>query len=317
MRSIYSRTQADCCDVASNSSFLIDPVAARRWQALPAAASPWLHEEVGRRMQERLDCIKSSPEHWVNWRPGRGGWQTHALLARRYPKAACSVVESDPVAFTKAQRALRSPWWTPSQWLKKSATVVKSVASPAQMLWSNMDLHMAPDPQTLLRQWHEALAVDGFLMFSCLGPDTLLELRDLYQALEWPVPAHPFTDMHDWGDMLVSLGFADPVLDMERITLTFETPERLLQELRELGRNLHPQRFAGLRGRRWHAQLLNALGERPLQLTFEVIYGHAVKPPARLKVAPEQAISLAQMRAALAQGRSSGAGPIPTAEAPS
>jgi len=293
----------------------IDPIAARRWQALPVDASPWLHEEVGRRMQERLDCIKSAPQHWVHWRPWRGGWQTHALLARRYPKATCSVVESDPLAFSKAQQALRAPWWQPGQWLKKHATVVQRVASPAQMLWSNMALHMAPDPQALLRQWHEALAVDGFLMFSCLGPDTLLELRDLYQSLQWPAPAHPLTDMHDWGDMLVSLGFADPVLDMERITLTFDTPERLLQELRGLGRNLHPQRFAGLRGRRWHAQLLDALAERPLQLTFEVVYGHAVKPAPRLKVAPEQAISLAQMRAALAQGRRSGAGPTPAVEA--
>ena len=43
----------------------------------------------------------------------------------------------------------------------------------------------------------------------------------------------------DWGDMLASNGFAEPVMDMERITLTFETPERLLQELRGLGRNLH------------------------------------------------------------------------------
>lgn len=46
--------------------------------------------------------------------------------------------------------------------------------------------------------------------------------------------------MHDWGDMLVHSGFAEPVMDMERITLTFATPQRLLQELRELGRNFHP-----------------------------------------------------------------------------
>jgi malonyl-CoA O-methyltransferase len=61
-------------------------------------------------------------------------------------------------------------------------------------------------------------------MFSCLGPDTLRELRALYAALGWPPPAHEFTDMHDWGDMLVASGFAEPVMDMERITLSFATP---------------------------------------------------------------------------------------------
>ncbi|MFZ3128797.1 MAG: biotin synthase, partial [Rhodoferax sp.] len=117
-----------------------------------------------------------------------------------------------------------------------------------------------------------------------------------------------FTDMHDWGDMLVQAGFAEPVMDMERITLTFATPERLLAELRELGRNLHPQRFGSLRGRGWHAQLCAALerdgvrsAEGRLQLTFEVIYGHAFKPQPRLTVRPETTVSLAEMRTALRQ----------------
>jgi malonyl-CoA O-methyltransferase len=62
-------------------------------------------------------------------------------------------------------------------------------------------------------------------MFSCFGPDTLRELREhLPVALGWPAPAHEFTDMHDWGDMLAQAGFAEPVMDMERITLTFPTP---------------------------------------------------------------------------------------------
>ena len=164
-----------------------------------------------------------------------------------------------------------------------------------------MALHMAADPQALMAQWHRALAVDGFLMFSCLGPDTLMELRGLYQRLGWPAPSHEFTDMHDWGDMLAGAGFAEPVMDMERITLTFETPQRLLQELRGLGRNLHPQRFAGLRGRGWHGQLQQALAGAPLQLTFEVIYGHAFKPAPRLAMRPETVLSLAQMRETLNQ----------------
>ena len=174
------------------------------------------------------------------------------------------------------------------------------------MLWANMALHMAADPQALIAQWHRALATDGFLMFSCLGPDTLRELRALYAALGWPPPAHDFTDMHDWGDMLVHAGFAEPVMDMERITLTWETPARLLEELRELGANLHPARFrrpcaaaAGAPG--WSQELARSLrgADGRLALTFEIIYGHALKPAPRVRVSEQSAVSLQDMRALL------------------
>jgi malonyl-CoA O-methyltransferase len=111
--------------------------------------------------------------------------------------------------------------------------------------------------------------------------------------------------MHDWGDMLVHAGFAEPVMDMERITLTWETPDRLLAELRELGANLHPARFPGLRGRGWRARLERELdaalrtADGRLALTFEIVYGHALKPAPRLRVSDQSAISLQDMRALL------------------
>ena len=74
--------------------------------------------------------------------------------------------------------------------------------------------HRKADPQTLLADWHKALKVNGFLMFSCLGPDTAIELREVYRQLGWPPAGHELTDMHDWGDMLVQAGFAEPVMDM-------------------------------------------------------------------------------------------------------
>jgi malonyl-CoA O-methyltransferase len=182
-------------------------------------------------------------------------------------------------------------------------------AGAVEMLWSNMQLHMVADPQALMRQWHEALAVDGFLMFSCLGPDTLRELRAAYADAGWPPPAHEFTDMHDWGDMLVHGGFAEPVMDMERITLSWATPSALLAELRELGANLHPARFAALRGRGFRARLEQALAERlrqddkRLALTFEIVYGHALKPVPRVRMGAESAVSLQDMQTLLQAGR--------------
>lgn len=282
----------------------IDPPAARRWQQLPAGACAWLHEEVARRMEERLAWIKRQPQSWAHWEPVRGGLQAHALLERRYPQALAVVAHAQAAHAQFARQALNKPWWQPARWSAQPTRFAMPAEGAVDMLWANMALHMVADPQDLMAQWHRALAVDGFLMFSCLGPDTLQELRRLYQAMGWPAPAHEFTDMHDWGDMLAGAGFAEPVMDMERITLTFETPQRLLQELRGLGRNLHPQRFPALRGRQWHAQLQQALTGAPLQLTFEVIYGHAFKPPARLDMRTETVLSLAQMREILNQRKS-------------
>lgn len=279
----------------------IDPHAVRRWQNMPASASPWLHEEVASRMQQRLDWIKLQPQSWAHWEPVRGGLQAHATLTQRYPQAHCVVFEGQAERAEFAARALGKPWWQPGRWTAKPMRFERPAEGSVQMLWSNMALHLSDDPRALMAQWHQALAVDGFLMFSCLGPDSLLELRSLYRALGWPPPAHEFTDMHDWGDRLLAAGFADPVMDMERLTLSFETPERLLQELRGLGRNLHAQRFPALRGRGWLAQLQAALAGAPLQLTFELVYGHALKPAPRHGVRAETVLSLTQMREALSQ----------------
>ncbi len=254
-------------------------------------------------MEDRLQWIKREPPAWAHWEPLRGGIEAQALLVRRYPKSQCYVVEPHAARSLLAQERLARPWWRrlgapPLHWGPVPDSSV-------QMLWANMALHTAADPQALIAQWQRALAVDGFLMFSCLGPDSLRELRALYRQLGWPPAGHDFTDMHDWGDMLVHAGFAEPVMDMEHITLTWETAARLVAELRELGANLHPARFPGLRGRRWRAQLEIEMTERlrgpdrRLSLTFEVIYGHALKPAPRVKVSASSAVSLGDMRTLL------------------
>ena len=262
-------------------------------------------------MQDRLQWICRTPKTWCDWHPVRGGMQTHALVAQRYPQAQVYVVESSPRMQALAQSHWAKPWWNPARWAGSRTMVELPAAGSVDMLWANMLLHHQAQPMQMLQAWHQALAVDGFVMFSCLGPDTVKALRALYDQLGWPAAGHSDTDMHDWGDMLVQAGFAEPVMDMETITLTFATPERLLQELRELGCNLHPQRFAGLRGKAWLAQLHAALdthlrvdsSEGQLAVTFELVYGHAFKPAPRVAVDAESAVSLEQMRRMLKQGR--------------
>lgn len=291
----------------------IDPVASERWSKRNHLETPWLHEEIGRRMEERLQWIRLQPKTWVDWAPVNGGLATHTAVRARYPKANCLAIETSEMRLQKAKVALTNPWWT--VWKRQSVSVADLSNSLQQqeafdMVWANMALHTAVAPQSLLRAWHSLLATDGFLMFSSLGPDTLRELQPIYQDMGWGDPSHAFTDMHDWGDMLVQAGFAEPVMDMERITLTYATPSDLLKDLRLLGRNLHHQRYQNLRGRGWRQSLESALwtlakpdqGGR-LVLTVEVIYGHALKPLPKVKLAKQSSVTLAQMKTLISQSR--------------
>lgn len=283
----------------------LDPVASARWSASVHPQSPWLNEEIGRRMEERLQWIRLQPTSWVDWAPVSGGLNTHQRLRIRYKHASCAVVETTPMRKSWAREVLELSWWKRLLTRKSSIFNAPDFGS-ADMLWANMALHIADEPQTLLQQWHQLLAVDGFLMFSCLGPETLRELDAIYQKLGWPPAHHDFTDMHDWGDMLVQAGFAEPVMDMELLTLTYESPERLLSELRQFGRNFHSKRFEALRGRGWYEKLTQALWqlaspnhEGRLVLTVEVIYGHAIKPLPKIKAAAETVVALEDLRGIL------------------
>ncbi len=284
----------------------LDATAVARWQRIAPASSPWLHEEVASRMLDRLQWIKLQPQAWAHWGAVRGGLQSHAELAKRYPDAQSFVVEDQLIGAQEATNLIAKPWWKSALSRQKKTLFEAPPAASVDMLWANMALHIAPEPQALLAEWHRALRVGGFLMFSCLGPDTAIELRDVYRQLGWPPAGHDLTDMHDWGDMLVQAGFAEPVMDMERITLTYESPARLLAELAEIGRNFHPGRFTGLRGRGFRAELEQALAKHlvlgpdgRLSLTFEVIYGHALKPQPKIKVSAQSSVSVQDMRSML------------------
>ncbi len=258
-------------------------------------------------MEDRLQWIRLEPKAWADWEPLRGGLAGHVLVQRRYPKSESFVIGAAPDRARAALERSAGPWWR--RWTGPAVRYGAVPDGGVQMLWANMALHMAADPQAWIAQWHRALATGGFLMFSCLGPDTVRELKALYRQLGWPPPAHDFTDMHDWGDMLVHAGFAEPVMDMERLTLTWETPQQLLAELRALGVNLHLNRFAALRGRVWRERLWQELGsslrqpDGRLALTFEIVYGHAVKPAPRVKLDPTSAVSLEEMRSMLQSGK--------------
>jgi malonyl-CoA O-methyltransferase len=277
-----------------------------------AAQPPWLHGEVARRMADRLPFIKMQPAAVADWEAFLGASQS--LLRERYPQARLMAVEQGAARREATAAALLQPWWSPRRWAGAAAQAIGAdevAPGQVQLVWANMGLQGAASPQQRMRQWHRALAVDGFLMFSTLGPGTLNRLQALYRAQGWPSPLAPFVDMHDLGDMLIEAGFADPVMDQETVTLTWATPEALLAELRKLGGNLALDRHPGLRTPRWRQQLIEALRglagpDGRLGLDFEIVYGHAFKPVPRARVAAETQVPLADLRAMVKSGRRSG-----------
>jgi malonyl-CoA O-methyltransferase len=285
--------------------------AAIRWRARMARAEqpPWLHGEVARRMAERLPIIRQPPQRWLDWWAHIGG--SAAAVRAAYPQAKRTAVEPDEALRSRSAGHL-PPWWSRRRWgAHAEAVLLPSAVEPAsaEMLWANMMLHACHDIGAVFAQWHRALAVDGFVMFSTFGPGSLRELHELYAQKRWGPPFYPFADMHDLGDLLVHAGFADPVMDQEQLTLTWSSPQAALQELRTLGGNLHAARHAGLRTPRWRERLLAQLQRRAdadgrVALSFEVVYGHAIRPRARARVAPVSTVSLQDLRADLSRQRS-------------
>jgi malonyl-CoA O-methyltransferase len=291
---------------------------ARQARRLARQPAPWLHEEVARRLADKLGPIRLQPRRWLDWSAHLGAGA--ACVSQAYPEARRLLAEPHPDLAARSREQVAAgagkgwagllPWRrpvAPTVWLPGD-DAVDAVAAPwsdggVDLVWANMALHASADLPALMALWHRCLAIDGFLMASGLGPDTARELRALYAELGWGLPTVQFIDMHDLGDELVRAGFGDPVMDMERLTLTWATPEAMLSELRTWGGNVAHGRFAGWRTPRWHARLMAALSERlrgadgRLRLTIELVYAHAVKPVPRAAVAPETRVALDDLRA--------------------
>lgn len=244
----------------------------------------FLAREVDRRMQERLDYVRITPQRVIDLGCSQGA--SLPALRARYPEALTVGVDFAP-AMLQAAPATAPAWrkWLP--FVKSSiallagdANALPLQAASAGLLWSNLLLHWLDDPRPMLAEAHRVLEVGGLLMFSTLGPDTFKELRASFG--DGYAHTQRFTDMHDLGDMLVHAGFADPVMDMEVLTLTYDSFDALLAELRHSGGRcaMHARR-RGLSGKAvWsaarQAYAAQAVDGR-LPVTIELIYGHAWK----------------------------------------
>jgi malonyl-CoA O-methyltransferase len=247
--------------------------------------------EVDRRMQERLDYVKVEPKRILDLGCSRGG--SFAGLSARYPDAHLIGLDISS-AMLLAGQAARPGWrsWlglgrqAVAQRLAGDAVKLPLKSQSTAIVWSNLLLHWLDDPLPALAEAHRVLEVGGLLMFSTLGPDSLKELRSAFS--DGYAHTQRFIDMHDLGDMLVACGFADPVMDMEVLNLTYDGFDEMLGELRAAGSGCAMKaRRHGLTGRQAWIKARDAYenlrSNGKLPATFEVVYGHA------WKVAPKQA----------------------------
>lgn len=278
------------------------------------ADSNFLRREVSGRMHERLSLVKIQPQNVLDLGCGEGA--DFASLQELYPDACVLGVDASLPLLASARHGQSAAANSMSRLLGKllpkwigarhepsfiqlcgdfSQLPLKAVS--ADLVWSNLALHWHPQPDLVFAEWRRVLRVDGLLMFSCFGPDTFKEIRSAFAQIDAAAHTLNFVDMHDLGDMLVNTGFSTPVMDMETITVTYESTEKLLADVRAWGGNPLLTRQRGLLGRRAWTRLMQTLeslrrADGRIPLTFEIVYGHAFRPAPKKTADGESIIRL-------------------------
>ncbi len=246
----------------------------------------FLHREVGQRLLDRLDLIKLRPETILD--VGCGVGQITAALLKNFRKARVIGLERAPAMVALARK--RAPWWRTLHGAVAEPEALPLASASCDLIFSNLALPWALDLDRVFTEFHRVLKPGGALFFSSLGPDTLSELRRSWAAADGYNHVNAFYDMHDIGDALLRARLAEPVMDVERLTLTYPDVDGLMRDLKALGAgNVTAGRPRGLtsKGRLRAMQAAYEQCRRPdglLPATCEVVYGHAWGPlPSQLR----------------------------------
>lgn len=136
------------------------------------------------------------------------------------------------------------------------------------LIVSTLGLHWTNDVVGALIQARRALKPDGLFIAAFFGGVTLTELRQSLVAAESEIlggagsRVSPFADVADAAGLLSRAGFQQPVTDIDKVTVTYAHPLKLLYELRQMGEtsvlaDRHPKK------------LTRALLNRTAELYFE------------------------------------------------
>jgi malonyl-CoA O-methyltransferase len=244
-----------------------------------------LQREVTSRLIERLDYIKIKPRRVLDLGAGTGTG-TRALR-KAYPAAGIVALDcaSGMLRQLEVNEGLLERWRGRTLTVCADAHELPFADHSFELVFSSLTLQWCEQPMRVFQEIFRVLKPGGALVFSSLGPDTLRELRDSWAAVDTGTHVNKFIDMHLVGDMLVETGFADPVMDMEHITLTYQDVTALLRDIKRIGANtvLDPAGAAlgrGLTGKgrlaamqQAYAACCTAEGRYPA--TYEIVYGLA------------------------------------------
>jgi malonyl-CoA O-methyltransferase len=256
-------------------------------QAFSRAASRYdevavLQREIAGRLLDRLAYIKHRPSLVLDVGAGTGD-ATHAL-ASLYPEAR--VVALDFALPMLHQARQRERGGTAPDCLCGDAERLPLADGSVDMLFSNATLQWCNDLQGTFQEFLRVLRPNGMLLFSTFGPDTLMELRASWAAVDGGSHVSPFWDMHDIGDAMLQAGLTEPVVDVDRLQLTYADVPALMRDLKTLGaHNVTRDRQRGLTGKGRLGAMLQAYErfrhEGRLPASYEVVYGHAWAPAQR------------------------------------
>lgn len=269
--------------------FYLDPANVRRSfdkAAKSYDAAAVVPTEIRNRLLERLDFVKLQPKVVLDLGAGTG--HASKALKHRYKTAEIVAVDLSPAMLVESDR--RQSWLRRFQRVAADAHRLPFKDGSAQLVFSNLMLEWCHDPDAVFQEIRRVLQPGGLLTFATLGPDTLRELREGWRKIDAYPHVHRFIDMHDLGDALMRAGLAEPVMDTERLTVTYPHLDALLEELVASGStNLAHGRMRGLTSKarlQSLGQLVRPTSERgALPVSVEVVYGHAwateLRPRAR------------------------------------
>jgi malonyl-CoA O-methyltransferase len=235
-----------------------------------------LQREVGDRLQQRLDLVRLEPRRVLDLGSGTG--QCVDGLLSRYRKA--EVVALDIALPMLQQARRRGRWLRRPRCICADAERLPFADGSFELVFSNLMLQWVVDLEAAFREVRRVLRPGGLWLFTSFGPDTLKELRACWAQVDDYAHVNRFMDMHDVGDTLLQTGFCDPVMDVERLTVTYPDAWQLMRELKTIGaHNVTVGRPRGLTGKRRMQKLVQAYEAYQvngvLPASYEIVNGHA------------------------------------------
>ena len=236
-------------------------------------AADFFCAELRQRLLECLDYMALKPQRILDLGSGTGS--AGVELSRLYPDALLIGLDwSERMLQQAGQKKSGVPLCADGHRLPLATGSI-------DMVFSNLLLPGAADPRQIFTEVHRVLRNPGLFLFTTLGPDSLLELRRAWAAIDKYQHVHEFADMHNVGDALVGAGFSDPVLDTEIITINYGGLDRLVADLRAVAAtNISSARRRGLTPPRLWQQFAAALeasmqGANKFSVRLEVVTGQA------------------------------------------